>query len=260
MTDLTNKTILITGATGGFGQHFTQQMLAKGAKVILTDYDPDGIDSYAKSVNNQHVLGAIASDLSTPEGADQLYEQAQAFGPVDVLVNNAGIAVMGRHDEVPRDAWDRLMQVNLMAPMRLCALFSPKMIERRSGHIVNISSLAGWVGTQGLSAYVASKHGLRGFSTALHDDLKAHNVNVSAVYPYFSDTPILDSPQYGSFAEQQRQNNLTGVTKPENVVRNAIKGIEANDLHIFPDKTSKTVVRIQRFAPWLLPVLERSLG
>ncbi len=260
MTNLSNKTVLITGATGGFGQHFTEQMLAKGANVILTDYDAAGIDSYAKSVNNQRVLGAIASDLSTPEGAEQLYEQSQAIGAVDVLINNAGIAVMGRHDEVPRDAWDRLMQVNLMAPMRLCALFSPKMIEQRSGHIVNISSLAGWVGTKGLSAYVASKHGLRGFSTALNDDLKPHNVRVSAVYPYFSDTPILDSPQYGSFAEENRQDNLTGVTKPADVVRYAISGIEANDLHIFPDSMSRNVVRLQRFAPWLIPIIERNFA
>ena len=260
MTDLINKTVLITGATGGFGRHFTHQLLEKGSKLILTDYDESVLNEFTQSIDHKNVLGVITSDLSTPTGADQLHDQSQAFGQVDVLINNAVIAVMGRHDEVPRDAWERLMQVNLMAPMRLCALFSPKMIERGSGHIVNISSLAGWVGTQGLSAYVASKHGLRGFSTSLNDELKQHNVKVSAVYPYFSDTPILDSPQYGTLAEQQRQNNLTGVTKPQDVVRNAIKGIEANDLHIFPDSTSKNVVRIQRFAPWLLPVLERNLA
>ena len=236
------------------------QLLEKGAKVILSDYNGETLNSFARSLDHQNVLGTIDSDLSSASGADQLYEQSQTFGTVDVLINNAGIALIGRHDEVPRDAWDRLMQVNLMAPMRLCALFSPKMIEQRSGHLVNISSLAGWIGTKGLSAYVASKHGLRGFSTALNDDLKAHNVKVSAVYPYFSDTPILDSPQFGEFAKEQRQDRLKGVTKPENVVRRTITGIEANDLHIFPDATSRAVVRVQRFAPWLLPIIDRTVS
>ena len=260
MTQLSNKTVLITGATGGFGRQFTEQLLAKGCKLILTDYDESTLSAYRESLNTQNILAAVTSDLSTPTGADQLFEQTQSIGSVDVLINNAGIAVMGRHDEVPRDEWDRLMQVNLMAPMRLCALYSPKMIEQREGHIVNISSVAGWIGPRGLGAYAASKHGLRGFSASLRDELKPFNVMVSAVYPYFSDTPILDSPQFGSFAEEQQQNDLRGVTDPADVVRRAIEGIEADRLHIYPDPTARLLVRLQRFAPWLLPFLERSLG
>lgn len=260
MTQLKNKTVLVTGATGGFGRQFTEQMLAKGAKLILTDYEEATVSEYGQSLNSTNILGVIGSDLSTSDGADQLFEQAEAIAPVDVLINNAGIAMIGQHDEIPRDAWERLMQINIMAPMRLCSLFSPKMIERGSGHIVNISSLAGWVGPSGLAAYAASKHGLRGYSTAIDLELKKHNVKVSAVYPFFSDTPILDSPQYGSMAAEQRQENLTGVTKPEDVIRRAIQGIEADQLHIFPDRMSKTVVRIQRFAPWLLPILDRTLA
>ena len=83
---------------------------------------------------------------------------------------------------------------------------------------------------------------------------------MSAVYPYFSDTPILNSPQYGSLAAERRSENLTGVTRPADVIRRAIAGIEADQLHIFPDRMSKNVVRIQRFAPWLLPILDRTLG
>ena len=205
MTNLNNKIVLITGATGGFGRHFAEQLLVKGSKVILSDVDDGKLEELGSELNNSNVLGTVTSDLSHTNGADQLFEQAQAIGSVDVLINNAGIAVMGRHDEVPRDRWDRLMQVNLMAPMHLCALFSPKMIEQGGGHIVNISSLAGWVGPKGLGAYVASKHGLRGFSASLSEELKPHNVMVSAVYPYFSDTPILDSPQFGSLAEEGRK-------------------------------------------------------
>ena len=104
----------------------------------------------------------------------------------------AGIAVLGPQLAVPRDRWETLMQVNLLAPMRLCNGLVPGMVERGSGHIVNISSLAGWVGSHGMSAYCASKFGLRGFGESLAADLEGTGVNVTNVYPCFSRTPILD--------------------------------------------------------------------
>ena len=83
------------------------------------------------------------------------------------------------------------MQVDLLSPMRLSELFLPQMIERQSGHIVNISSIAGWFGAKGISSYCAAKFGLRGFSEALQADVEEHGIRVSAVYPWFSRTAIL---------------------------------------------------------------------
>jgi short-subunit dehydrogenase len=131
------------------------------------------------------------------------------------------------------------------------------MIERGSGHIVNISSIAGWVGSQGMSQYCASKFGLRGFGMALAADLKDTGVNVTNVYPCFSKTPILDSPQYGY--EERRKVPDYLVSDPSNVVEQMIKGVRRNRLHVFPDKYARVIHYVTRFTPWLVPLFDRRM-
>ena len=207
MTQLQNAVVLITGAAGGFGQELTRQLLAAGSRLILTDLNAKQLYDQGRSLQAQlktgEILGCIAADLAARDGCDRLYQAVQALGhPVDIVINNAGIGLYGRMDEIPPEKWERLMQVNLLAPMRLSTLFMVDMIARRQGHIVNISSLAGWVATAGMAHYAASKYGLRGFSEGLAAELKPYNVKVTAVYPYFSRTPILQSERFGSLAQR----------------------------------------------------------
>ena len=175
----------------------------------------------------------------------------------DILVNNAGLAVAGPHHKVPREQWETLMQLNLLAPMRLCDLFLQGMIDRGSGHIVNISSVAGWVGSQGLSSYCASKFGLRGFGEALAADLDRTGVHVTNVYPCFSQTPILDSPQYGY--EQPRGVPAYLISEPSEVVARIIKSVRRDRLHVYPDRYSRLIHYITRLAPWAVPLLDRRM-
>ena len=149
------------------------------------------------------------------------------------------------------------MQLNLLAPMRLCSLFVPGMVERGSGHIVNISSIAGWLGSGGLTSYCASKFGLRGFGESLAAELESTGVRVTNVYPCFSQTPILDSPQYGY--EERRAAPPSLISDPAEVVANAINGVRRNRLQVFPDKHARRIHYVARFAPWLLSLLERRL-
>ena len=254
MTQLTNKNILITGANGGFGQHFTRQLLEKGNNLILTDLDEEVLTETAltleKEVNNGRVLTCIGSNLSTAAGTQALFDRVQELGqPVDILINNAGIALMGRHDEVPPAQTELLIQVNLLAPLRLTALFTPQMIERKQGHIINIGSVASWTSDVGLSAYSASKFGIRGFSIALADELKPFHVQVSAVYPFYSRTPILNSPRFGTLAKRAPAdpNAVPGVTNPADVVSSALAQVETDTLHIFTDTTGRIIYNLQRF-------------
>lgn len=266
MTDLVNKTIVITGAAGGFGQHFTEQLLAKGNRLILTDLHEEKLAEIARDLlaktGRGEILACIGGDLSTRPGVQTLYNRiTQLNQPIDILINNAGIGLMGRHDEVPVEQWERLMAVNLIAPMRLTALIVPQMIERGSGHIINIASMASWMDDVGLSAYVASKFGLRGFSLALMSELTRHNVHVSAVYPFYSRTPILKSPRYGSLADKMPSSEaeIPGLTDPADVVRAVLKGVEKNEQHIFPDPVGKLLHRLGRYAPWLLRYLVKRM-
>lgn len=257
MTQLREAVVLITGATGGFGQEFTRQLLIAGSRPILTDLDTallkQRVEEIRRDVKTGEVLACIAADLSSPEGCDDLYHKVQSLGiPLDILINNAGIAVFGRMDEVPQAKWERLMQINLMSPMRLSALFVADMIARRQGHIVNISSAAGWSASPGLTHYSASKFGLRGFSEGLFNEVRDYNVKVTAIYPFFSRTPILQSERYGTLAEgvEGFPDNLA--TDPAAVIREAIAGIQRNQLHVFPDATAKSIHLLKRYFPPLL--------
>jgi len=255
MTEPANKTVLLTGAGGGFGGHMVRQFRAAGAKLILTDVSDRALRNVVVDAGD-HLVSSVTADLATEEGCDAVAGICGSRGAApDILVNNAGLGVAGRLDHVPRAQWETLMQLNLLAPMRLCYLLLPAMIERGSGHIVNVSSLAGWVGSQGLSSYCASKYGLRGFGESLAADLEGTGVRVTNVYPCFSQTSILDSPQYGY--EQRRSVPAYLISEPSDVVAGLIKGVRRNRLHVFPDRHSRLVHYVTRFAPWLVPMLDR---
>lgn len=260
MTDLDKAVVLITGAAGGFGRQMTRQFLEAGSRLILTDVDENRLLGLQADIDAdaESILAAIPADLSADSGCEALYTEVTKDGTVpDVIVNNAGIGVGGRFDHVPQDRWEELVQINLLTPMRLCYRFLPQLIERRSGHIVNISSIAGWIGSKGLTSYCAAKYGLRGFGDALYGDLEEFDVRVSTVYPFFSRTPILDSEQFGY--EKRRQVPMDMATDPVHVVAAIIKGIRNNKKNIFPDRRAKQIHRIVRFFPWIVPILTRRM-
>jgi short-subunit dehydrogenase len=257
MTDIQGKTILVTGAAGGFGQQFIRQGLAAGGRLILTDRQGASLESCAQMIHDEvgsgEIVQCIESDLSTPDGCAAL-AQSVTQTP-DVLINNAGLGNFGRFDEIPSDQWERLMQVNLLAPMRLVSLFMPDMIARRSGHIVNISSVAGWIGMGGLAAYSASKYGLRGFSESLVEELAPYNIHVTTVFPFYSRTPILNAPRYGSLTAGELPDSVT--SDPAQVIREVMEGIRLNKAHVFPDPTARKLHWIKRLVPRLIPILTR---
>jgi len=257
MKDLRGQVVLITGAGGGFGQELTRLLLEAGSFLILADVGPELLWTGLASATARfpqpppgRVLGVISADLSTAAGAEALYQQSRAISPhVDILVNNAGIAQSGPFHLIPPDRWERLMQINLLAPMRLTSLFLPDMVARRSGHIVNIASVAGLVGTPNLAPYCSSKFGLRGFSEALYADVRRHGIDVTAIYPFFARTPILKSEAFGS--------NVWAlpdwlINDPAQVMADLVEGIRRRKLHVYPGGFSRTIDIIRRIAPWAI--------
>ena len=260
MTDLHQATIVLTGATGGFGQELTRQLLQAGSQLILSDLNQTALDSYAAKISSEittgKIIACLESDLSHRGGCETLYAQIKTLGiPIDILINNAGIGLFGRMDEVPIDKWERLMQVNLIAPMRLSSLFVAEMIERKKGHIVNISSLAGWIAPGGMAHYSSSKFGLRGFSEGLWNEVKPYNVKVTAVYPFFSRTPILQSERYGTLAQNSSGFPEHLATDPAQVMETTIKAIVNNKLHVFPDKMANSIHLLKQYFPKLFDLI-----
>lgn len=260
MTDFNNATVLITGAGGGFGRELTRQFLAAGSRVILHDLNSAMLRAVRDEIDSEspQVLAWITADLSESAGCQALFDEVAAAGlQPDILINNAGIGFGGRFDCVPRDRWEQVMQVNLLSPMRLCESFLPKMIERRSGHIVNISSIAGWVGAKRLTSYCAAKFGLRGFSESLSKDVEEYGINVSTIYPWFSRTPILDSAHFGPEEKVDVPDDV--VTDPADVVAEMLQGIRKNKLHIFPDKMARRIQFLKRHVPGLFDRIMRRM-
>ena len=168
MQSLSDKTVIITGAAGGFGQSMVWQFLREGCRLVLSDLDEEKLRSATRETLNRHelplgeaILGYIAADLSSSAGCDALYMMCQQITPsIDILVNNAGVSVSGRFPDIPKERWHSVLHVNLIAPVELTAHFLPAMIKRRSGHIVNVASVASYVAPPGLTAYCTSKFGL----------------------------------------------------------------------------------------------------
>ena len=259
MTDIDNALVMVTGASGGFGAHLVEQLLAAGSRLIVTDQDDERLDGLRSRIaDTDRIVAAIAADLGSADESRQLCRRIIELGCVpDVLINNAGIAIAGRPDHVPADRWEAVLDVNLFAPIRLTTEFLPHMIARGSGHVVNTSSLAGWVGSPYLSAYCASKFGLRGFGEALRLDLREHGIRVSTVYPSFSRTPILQSEQFG--LDRRREVPEEMQSDPAVVVANILAGIRRNRADIFPDRTARFVHYLVRFVPAAIPLLQRRL-
>ena len=260
MTELNNAVVLLTGATGGFGKELTSQLLQADSHLILSDINQTSLEEYAAKVSQEitsgKIIACIESDLSNSEGCTALFEQVKALNtPIDILINNAGIGLFGRMDEVPAEKWERLMQVNLITPMRLSSLFMAEMIERRKGHIVNISSLAGWIAPAGMAHYSCSKFGLRGFSEGLFNEVKQYNVKVTAVYPFFSKTPILQSESFGTLAEGGTGFPEDKATDPAKVMAKTIQAIANNKLHVFPDRMANSIHIVKQYFPKLFDFL-----
>jgi short-subunit dehydrogenase len=176
--DLHGRTALLTGATGGLGHAIAERLAACGASLVLTGRRADVLEPLAERLGGR----ALGIDLADRDAVARLAEQA---APVDVLVANAALPGSGRLDGYEVEEIDRVLDVNLRAPIVLARLLVPGMLERGAGHLVFVSSLAGKSATMGQSLYAASKYGLRGFATSLRADLHGTGVGVSTIFPGF---------------------------------------------------------------------------
>jgi len=182
---LAGKIALVTGASRGIGLAIAQRLAALGCDVSLSARDAKRLEAAAAEIRRQGVRAcSIPADLTRTADISLLAEKAeQLLGPPDILVNNAGLGrFMPIHDFSETD-WDIILDTNLKAVFLLTKAVAPSMIRRRSGHIVNIASLAGKNAFAGGSAYCASKWGLLGLTQCAAEDLRVHGIRVSAVCP-----------------------------------------------------------------------------
>jgi NAD(P)-dependent dehydrogenase (short-subunit alcohol dehydrogenase family) len=188
---LKNQVAVVTGAARGIGEAIARRLASMGATTVLTARDRSRLEQVKAAIEQEGGLASIVPcDLTSPEAIRALGENvAEAHGRCDILVNNAGIAVPhGPLIELPVEEWDLLMQTNLRAPFLMIRSLAPLMIAARSGHIINISSLAGKNPLPQGAAYSASKWGLNGLTYSVAEELRQYNVRVSIIAPGSVDT------------------------------------------------------------------------
>ncbi|HEX3519539.1 MAG TPA: SDR family NAD(P)-dependent oxidoreductase [Solirubrobacteraceae bacterium] len=245
---ISGSTVLLTGATGGIGHAIARSLHERGAKLILTGRRGDVLAPLAAELGAR----ALSVDLSSAVELDRMVGEV---GPVDILVANAALPGSGRLDSYSTEELDRALAVNLRAPMVLTQALTPGMLERGSGHLVFISSLAGKAATAGSSIYNATKFGLRGFAIAMRSELRDGGVGVSTIYPGFI-------REAGMFAEAKVKLPVgVGTRSPGDVAGAVISGIEHNrgELDVAPLMMRASTL-IGALAPELAGHLARRLG
>ena len=191
MFDLTGKTALVTGASGGIGGAVARALHAQGASVVLTDMRAEGLEALKSELGGR--VHTVAGNLTDPGAADVLAKAAEAAaGPIDILVNNAGITRDNLLMRMKDEEWDLVIAINLTAAFRLSRAVIRGMMKKRWGRIVSISSIVGATGNAGQGNYAASKAGLTGMSKSLAAEVASRNITVNCVAPGFVKTPMTD--------------------------------------------------------------------
>jgi short-subunit dehydrogenase len=216
--ELTGKTVLLTGATGGLGQAIAKALAERGAQLIVSSRKPRELEELVASLSGSGHR-TIVSDLAETGAAMALLTDA---GPIDVLVANAALPASGKLDSFSAEQVDRALRVNLEVPVQMTRELIPAFTARGSGHFVYISSISGKTATARASLYAATKFGLRGFALCLRDDLRPAGIGVSVVSPgaisgagMFADSGAAAPP-------------LIGTGKPEQVGAAVVSAIERN--------------------------------
>jgi short-subunit dehydrogenase len=246
--NLGGRTALVTGASGGLGQAIARGLAARGADVVLSARQVDVLESLATEIGGR----VVPCDLADRAAVERLAADA---GPVDVLVANAGVSLAGRVESSSVADIDRMLDVNLRAPIVLARLLCEGMEARGGGHIVFISSLNGKLGTPRTSLYAATKFGLRGFAQSLREDLRPKGVGVSTVFPGF----IRDAGMFHDSGAKLPP--YVGTKTPEDVARAVVRAIERDrgEIDVAPIGL-RVGTALGAMAPEVAATVQRKLG
>ena len=191
MFDLTGKTALVTGASGGIGAAIARALHRQGATVAISGTRREALDSLAGDLKERvHVVPANLSERASVDGLVPAAESA--MGSLDILVNNAGITRDNLFLRMKDEEWDQVLAVNLTAGFVLARAALRGMMKRRSGRIIGITSIVGVTGNAGQGNYAASKAGMIGMSKSLAAEVASRNVTVNCIAPGFIETAMTD--------------------------------------------------------------------
>ncbi|MGC6512635.1 MAG: SDR family NAD(P)-dependent oxidoreductase [Parvibaculales bacterium] len=258
MTNLNGKLFFITGAGDGIGKQTALLAARKGAQVIATDIHADSAMATAAEISatGQKAHG-YGLDVTDREGFFELADKVRAqHGPVDILMNNAGVTVYASADKMTQEELDWVMGINFFGTVTGCNAFLPQMMEQGSGHIINVSSILGLIGLPNQAGYCASKFAVLGYSESLRLEMADHNIAVTVVHPGGVTTRIAERARImqtedaealqKKLAEDFAQMTITSPEKAAEIILRAVEKQKAKCL-VGPD--AKVVDWTKRLTP-----------
>ena len=241
------KLVFITGGSSGIGLSLAKAFADMRAHVWILGRRNETLEIAIEQIkkcrkSERQVIGKIQGDVADE---NTLQTTITSFisnvGVPDIIINSAGEAHPGHFEELDYSIFRRMIEINYLGTVLICKLFIPDMIKHGSGHIVNISSIAGFMGVYGYSAYGPSKFAVRGFSDILRSELKDKNINVHIAFPPDTDTPQLEyEKQYKPQITSEISGNAN-IMSPDDVAIAIIKGIQSNKYIILPGFEARIV-------------------
>lgn len=227
----TDKVALITGGSSGIGLALAKRLAAQGARVWIAGRRQDVLTAASLEVQNAagRTCNLFPADVSDAAQAQALVDEVtRRDGLPDLVINSAGVTHPGYVQELPLEIFHQMMDINYFGTVNVVKAVLPGMMARGSGHIVNISSVAGFAGVFGYSAYGASKYAVRGFSDVLRAEMKPHGVRVSVVFPADTDTPQLAYEQPFQPPETKVMNAKAKMRSADDVAGAILRDVQKN--------------------------------
>jgi NAD(P)-dependent dehydrogenase (short-subunit alcohol dehydrogenase family) len=264
---MTGLVAIVTGGASGIGRAIAAELVDRGATVVIADINDEAARLTAKRLDETGPgkTSAVVLDVTDAGAVASAYQAVAAkHGRLDLVFNNAGIAVGGLTEEFTLEHWNRTIDVNLRGVVHGVHAAYPIMLEQRGGHIVNTASLAGLVSPALLNPYTATKSAVVALSIALRAEGASRGVRVSALCPGFVDTPLLDNVNAGMRPTRVNGRNLRrpGFLQPrpysaERLARDVMRGIARNKAVIIAPTSSRIAALVARHTPAIAQAVNR---
>jgi NAD(P)-dependent dehydrogenase (short-subunit alcohol dehydrogenase family) len=256
MQKITGSVAVITGAGSGIGRALAQDLARRGAQLALADLNSAALEE-TRNLLGPAVARTYIVDVSKSAAVEDFARQVERdFGCASLLINNAGVALMGRFDEVTLEDMRWLIEINFWGMVYGCKFFLPLLQREPDAHIVNLSSVFGLIGPPGQTAYAASKFAVRGFSESLREELReTGSVKVTSVHPAGIATPIAKSARAGHAITAEARREAEELFKkvatipPEEAARVIVKGILGNKNRVLIGRDAYGIDRMARLFP-----------
>ena len=252
-------TAAVTGAASGIGEALAHALAGRGSDLVLVDRDADRLEAVAAAIRATHParkLGTYVVDLADDEATRALGAALAGEHPeITLLVNNAGVALGGRFDQVTLEEFDWVLAINFRAPVRLTHALLPTLKAHPGSHLVNLSSIFGIVAPPGQAAYAASKFAVRGFTEAVRHELAADGVGVTVVHPGGIRTRIAENARTGSgvdpaeLEEGKKQFAKLLRIPPETAAARIVRAIERRKPRLLIGASAKIPDAVARLLP-----------